>query len=125
MNLISLVIAEGFKGKGVMADNSQGSSSQSYWEGYKEFWSERFSFLENYSKFIKRDKPIPSWSSSDVEEFIASDPVHGPVVMFLSIYHLHLRPLVFHVRCLVMLNVYIVFCVARSLPKVSVIFIYI
>ncbi|KAL2344720.1 hypothetical protein Fmac_006005 [Flemingia macrophylla] len=63
-----------------MADNAQGSSSQSYWEGYKEFWSERFSFLDNYSKFIKRDKPIPSWSSSDVEDFIASDPVHGPVL---------------------------------------------
>ncbi|RDY08857.1 Succinate dehydrogenase subunit 6, mitochondrial, partial [Mucuna pruriens] len=64
----------------VMAENTQGLSSQSYWEGYKEFWSERFSFLGNYSKFIKRDKPLPSWSSSDVEEFIASDPVHGPVL---------------------------------------------
>lgn len=68
------------KGRGVMADNAQGSSSQTYWEGYKEFWSERFSFLGNYSKFIRRDKPIPSWSTSDVEEFIASDPVHGPVL---------------------------------------------
>jgi len=67
-----------------MADNTQ-----SYWEGYKAFWSERFSFLSNYSRFINRDKPIPSWSSSDVEEFIASDPVHGPVVIILSLY-LHL-----------------------------------
>ncbi|KAJ1393408.1 succinate dehydrogenase subunit 6, mitochondrial-like [Sesbania bispinosa] len=63
-----------------MADNTRGSSSQSFWEGYKEFWSERFSSLGNYSRFIKRDKPIQSWSSSDVEEFIASDPVHGPVL---------------------------------------------
>ncbi|WMV35689.1 hypothetical protein MTR67_029074 [Solanum verrucosum] len=63
-----------------MAEDS--SSSQSFlrrhWEGYKEFWGERFSFLDNYSRFIKRDKPLPSWSDSDVEEFIASDPLHGP-----------------------------------------------
>uniref|UniRef100_M1A5G5 Uncharacterized protein n=1 Tax=Solanum tuberosum TaxID=4113 RepID=M1A5G5_SOLTU len=65
-----------------MAEDS--SSSQSFlrrhWEGYKEFWGERFSFLDNYSRFIKRDKPLPSWSDSDVEEFIASDPLHGPTV---------------------------------------------
>ncbi|PON50892.1 Succinate dehydrogenase subunit 6, mitochondrial [Parasponia andersonii] len=63
---------------------AEDSSSQSFlrrhWEGYKEFWGERFSFLENYSKSINRDKPLPSWSSSDVEEFIASDPVHGPTL---------------------------------------------
>ncbi|GAV75146.1 hypothetical protein CFOL_v3_18625 [Cephalotus follicularis] len=51
-----------------------------YWEGYKEFWGERFGFLDDYSKFIKRDKPLPSWSSADVEDFIASDPVHGPTL---------------------------------------------
>ncbi|KAK6787954.1 hypothetical protein RDI58_016479 [Solanum bulbocastanum] len=65
-----------------MAEDS--SSSQSFlrrhWEGYKEFWGERFSFLDNYSRFIKRDKPLPSWSDSDVEEFIASDPLHGPTL---------------------------------------------
>ncbi|POO01396.1 Succinate dehydrogenase subunit 6, mitochondrial [Trema orientale] len=63
---------------------AEDSSSQSFlrrhWEGYKEFWGERFSFLENYSKSINRDKPLPSWSSSDVDEFIASDPVHGPTL---------------------------------------------
>lgn len=66
-----------------------GSSSQSFlrrhWEGYKEFWGERFSFLENYTRFSNRDKALPSWSSADVEEFIASDPVHGPVVSFCFI----------------------------------------
>ncbi|KAF3439502.1 hypothetical protein FNV43_RR17780 [Rhamnella rubrinervis] len=60
------------------------SSSQSFlrrhWEGYKEFWGERFSFCENYFRFLNRDKPLPSWSSSDVDEFVASDPVHGPVL---------------------------------------------
>ncbi|KAB2606392.1 hypothetical protein D8674_006109 [Pyrus ussuriensis x Pyrus communis] len=63
-----------------MADSSS-SPSQSFvtkhWEGYKDFWCERFSFLNNYSKFVKRDKPLPSWSDSDVEAFIALDPVNG------------------------------------------------
>ncbi|GAU29144.1 hypothetical protein TSUD_59110 [Trifolium subterraneum] len=36
--------------------------------------------MSNYSNFIKRDKPLTSWSNSDVEDFIASDPVHGPVL---------------------------------------------
>ncbi|XP_059300291.1 succinate dehydrogenase subunit 6, mitochondrial [Lycium ferocissimum] len=65
-----------------MADDSSSSQSflRKHWEGYKEFWGERFSFLDNYSRFIKRDKPLPSWSESDVEEFIASDPVHGPTL---------------------------------------------
>ncbi|KAJ8752041.1 hypothetical protein K2173_001067 [Erythroxylum novogranatense] len=61
-----------------------GESSDSFlrkhWEGYKEFWKDRFSFLENYTKFVNRDAPLPSWSSSDVDEFIASDPVHGPTL---------------------------------------------
>lgn len=52
-----------------------------YWDGYRDFWSERFSFLSNYSKFVKRDKPLPPWSESDVEAFIAFDPVHGPAVI--------------------------------------------
>lgn len=59
---------------------SQKGFLKRHWEGYKEFWGERFSFLDSYSRFIKLDKPLPSWSSADVEEFIASDPVHGPAV---------------------------------------------
>uniref|UniRef100_A0A1J3CMI4 Succinate dehydrogenase subunit 6, mitochondrial n=3 Tax=Noccaea caerulescens TaxID=107243 RepID=A0A1J3CMI4_NOCCA len=51
-----------------------------YWNGFKDFWGERFSFFENYTRFTKRDAPLPSWSSSDVDEFIASDPVHGPTL---------------------------------------------
>ncbi|KAL5575062.1 hypothetical protein UlMin_016761 [Ulmus minor] len=69
-----------------MADDS---SSQSFlrrhWEEYMEFWGERFSFLDNFSRFVNRDKPLPSWSASDVEEFIASDPVHGPTLGFFLI----------------------------------------
>ncbi|KAL3530264.1 hypothetical protein ACH5RR_009586, partial [Cinchona calisaya] len=34
----------------------------------------------NYSRFIKNEKPLPSWSTSDVEDFIASIPVLGPVL---------------------------------------------
>ncbi|TXG64366.1 hypothetical protein EZV62_011360 [Acer yangbiense] len=49
-------------------------------EGFKDFWAERFSFLENYSRFVNRDEPLPSWSSSDVDQFIASDPIHGPTL---------------------------------------------
>ncbi|KAI5667093.1 hypothetical protein M9H77_16946 [Catharanthus roseus] len=59
---------------------SQKGFLKRHWEGYKEFWGERFSFLDSYSRFIKLDKPLPSWSSADVEEFIASDPVHGPAL---------------------------------------------
>ncbi|KAF1873178.1 hypothetical protein Lal_00016315 [Lupinus albus] len=68
-----------------MADNTQGSS---FLEGYKQFWSQKFSFLSNYSQLVKRDQPIRSWSSSDVEEFIASDPVHGPVGCCLLALHM-------------------------------------
>ncbi|XP_073144621.1 succinate dehydrogenase subunit 6, mitochondrial [Henckelia pumila] len=51
-----------------------------HWDGYKEFWGERFSFLDNYSRFINPEKPLPRWDSSVVEEFIASDPIHGPTL---------------------------------------------
>ncbi|KAL6506509.1 succinate dehydrogenase [Orobanche gracilis] len=51
-----------------------------YWEGYKEFWGERFSFIDNYSRFLDPSKPLPHWDSSVVEEFVASDPVHGPTL---------------------------------------------
>ncbi|KAL5763640.1 hypothetical protein ACOSP7_015995 [Xanthoceras sorbifolium] len=63
-----------------MGEESEQSFFRRHWEGYKEFWGERFSFLENYSRFIKRDKPLPSWSSTDVDQFIASDPVYGPTL---------------------------------------------
>ncbi|GER27171.1 hypothetical protein STAS_02862 [Striga asiatica] len=63
---------------------SESHESQSflrrYWEGYKEFWAERFPSLDNYSKFIISEKPLPHWDSSVVEEFVASDPVHGPTL---------------------------------------------
>ncbi|XP_048140391.1 succinate dehydrogenase subunit 6, mitochondrial isoform X1 [Rhodamnia argentea] len=59
---------------------AESSFFRKHWEGWKEFWGERFSFLENYTRFTDRDQPLPSWSASDVEEFIASDPVHGPTL---------------------------------------------
>ena len=68
-----------------MEDSSSQSFFRKHWEGYKEFWSDRFSILDNYSPYVQRQTPLPSWSSSDVEEFIASDPVHGPVVIHPSL----------------------------------------
>ncbi|XP_057512166.1 succinate dehydrogenase subunit 6, mitochondrial isoform X2 [Actinidia eriantha] len=68
---------------GESVDSSQSQSEsffRKHWEGYKEFWTERFSFLDNYSRFVKRDHPLPSWSDADVEQFIASDTVHGPTL---------------------------------------------
>lgn len=76
-----------------MEDSSSQSFFRRHWEGYKEFWSERFSILDNYSPFIQRQAPLPPWSSSDVEEFIASDPVHGPVVISSFFYCLLLTSL--------------------------------
>lgn len=70
-----------------------------HWEGYKEFWGERFSFLDNYSRFIYSEKPMPHWDSSVVEEFIASDPVHGPTVCS-PIPHCSVIPVEFCVICL-------------------------
>ena len=61
-------------------EESKMGDSSSFVDGIKGFWEERLSFLENYTRFTKRDTPLPSWSSSDVEEFIASDPLHGPTV---------------------------------------------
>ncbi|KAI4382203.1 hypothetical protein MLD38_008198 [Melastoma candidum] len=60
--------------------SSPSSFLRGHWEGWKDFWSERFSFLDNYGRFIRREKPLPSWSSADVDDFIASDPFHGPVL---------------------------------------------
>ena len=77
-------------------DSSSQSFFRRHWEGYKEFWSERFSFLSNYSRFVKRDEPLPSWSSDDVEEFIASDPVNGPVVRSLFPYYSNYKGLLFN-----------------------------
>ncbi|XP_031481651.1 succinate dehydrogenase subunit 6, mitochondrial [Nymphaea colorata] len=58
------------------------SLSPSWWQRFldekKEYWGERLAFLENYREIYGREKPLPKWSKSDVEEFIDSDPVNGP-----------------------------------------------
>ncbi|GKF15834.1 succinate dehydrogenase subunit 6, mitochondrial, partial [Tanacetum coccineum] len=48
-------------------------------EGFKTFWSDRFRIVKSYTPFIRRDSPLPPWSDADVHDFIASDPIHGPV----------------------------------------------
>ncbi|KAL5725870.1 succinate dehydrogenase [Ranunculus cassubicifolius] len=54
--------------------SSSSSSLKTYWKEWKEFYGERFSFVNNYKK------QLPTWSESDVQAFIDSDPVHGPAV---------------------------------------------
>ncbi|PWA35141.1 hypothetical protein CTI12_AA612280 [Artemisia annua] len=49
-------------------------------EGFKSFWSDRFRIVKSYTPFIRRDSPLPPWSDADVQDFIASDPLHGPVL---------------------------------------------
>ncbi|KAI3840351.1 hypothetical protein MKX03_005847 [Papaver bracteatum] len=51
-----------------------------FWEVCKEFVGERFSFLDNHKKFIDAKENGITWTDSDVESFVAVDPVHGPVV---------------------------------------------
>ncbi|KAB2015245.1 hypothetical protein ES319_D08G011500v1 [Gossypium barbadense] len=60
-----------------MEDSSSKSFLRKQWDEYKEFWADRFPFTNVYSRYIGREQSLPSWSESDVNEFIASDPVHG------------------------------------------------
>ncbi|MBA0736057.1 hypothetical protein Gotri_011968 [Gossypium trilobum] len=63
-----------------MEDSSSKSFLRKQWDEYKEFWADRFPFTNVYSRYIGREQSLPSWSESDVNEFIASDPVHGPTL---------------------------------------------
>ncbi|KAF6156832.1 hypothetical protein GIB67_002749 [Kingdonia uniflora] len=67
-----------------MAEAADSSSStppsffRDRWESSKRQWEKNFSFLDDYKKHLQNRDKIPSWSDSDVDEFISSDPVHGP-----------------------------------------------
>ncbi|PWA85872.1 hypothetical protein CTI12_AA146000 [Artemisia annua] len=61
----------------MVTDAEQESSAV---EGFKSFWSDRFRIVKSYTPFIRRDSPLPPWSDADVQDFIASDPLHGPVL---------------------------------------------
>ncbi|KAL8129994.1 hypothetical protein V2J09_019149 [Rumex salicifolius] len=65
-----------------MAEGTNPVSSffKDHWQGWKGFWCDRFAFLDNYTRFTVREKALPRWSDSDVDEFISSDPVHGPTL---------------------------------------------
>nr|KJB21707.1 hypothetical protein B456_004G011900 [Gossypium raimondii] len=58
-----------------MEDSSSKSFLRKQWDEYKEFWADRFPFTNVYSRYIGREQSLPSWSESDVNEFIASDPL--------------------------------------------------
>lgn len=59
-------------------ENTSSEQESSFWGVRKEFWKERFSYLNKYKQILGRDKPLPKWNDADVEEFIQSDPVYGP-----------------------------------------------
>ncbi|KAL9228630.1 hypothetical protein vseg_004185 [Gypsophila vaccaria] len=61
-----------------MGENS--SAVGNYFDGFKGFWCDRFAFLQNYTKFVNRDQPLPVWTDVDIDSFIAVDPVHGPAL---------------------------------------------
>lgn len=64
-----------------MAEGEGSAAAGRYWADWKAYWRARFAFLDNYKKvFLIPENPLPKWSAADVEEFIASDPVHGPTV---------------------------------------------
>ena len=60
-------------------EDSSPSFFKRHWEGWKDYWGERFSILDSYSKFVNRDKHIPELSDSDVEEFILLIPPMVPL----------------------------------------------
>lgn len=52
-----------------------GESGRSLWHSVKKSFH-----LDDYNKILNPDRPLPHRNSAAVKEFIASDPVHGPVV---------------------------------------------
>jgi len=58
--------------------NNSSEEDSSLWGVRKQFWKERFSYLNKYKKIFGRDKPLPRWTNADVEEFIQLDLVYGP-----------------------------------------------
>ncbi|KAG6414706.1 hypothetical protein SASPL_122079 [Salvia splendens] len=50
-------------------------SGRSLWHSVK-----RSFHLDDYSKILNPDRPLPNRNSAAVQQFIASDPVHGPVL---------------------------------------------
>ena len=62
-------------------ENNSSEEDSSFWGVRKQFWKERFSYLNKYKQIPGRDKPLPKWTDADVEEFIQSDPVYGPQVV--------------------------------------------
>jgi hypothetical protein len=59
----------------------QRSPTKPWWAIDKAAWKERLAgFYRLASIADGRDKPLPRWSDSDVEDFMSSDPVYGPQV---------------------------------------------
>lgn len=52
----------------------------------KDNWK---SNIDYYKKVYGREKPLPSWTDADVEEFVKSDPMYGPQVNSQSHFSFH------------------------------------
>ena len=63
----------------------QQEESKPWWAIDKAAWKERLSgFYRLASIADGRDAPLRRWSDADVEEFMNTDPVYGPQVIFIS-----------------------------------------
>lgn len=52
-----------------------------WWAIDKEAWKRKFAVAVKVNDEVtKDDKPLPRWTSKDVEEFAKEDPVHGAQV---------------------------------------------
>jgi hypothetical protein len=62
-------------------DGQKPTGYQPWWAIDKAAWRERFAvFYKLRGISDDRTKPLPPWTSQDVEEFVRSDPVYGPQV---------------------------------------------
>ena len=51
-------------------ENTSSEQESSFWGLRKEFWKERFSYLNKYKHILGRGKLLPKWTNANVEEFI-------------------------------------------------------
>lgn len=64
-----------------MSEGDGSAAAGGYWADWRAYWTARFAFLDNYKNvLLVPENPLPKWSAANVEEFIASDLVHGPTV---------------------------------------------
>ncbi|KAG0561771.1 hypothetical protein M758_9G141600 [Ceratodon purpureus] len=56
-----------------------GGDGKPWWAIDTAAWREAFAPFHKFASISeRRSTPLPPWSEADVQEFIKSDPVHGP-----------------------------------------------